>query len=146
MQSSEVEHSKRLRCRSEGASDRDATRSERSRCQLERAIATFLERAIVMPLGARAVYTCVAEEVADNVSVRKPRLQGLAKGKVWRYGGAALLYGTVMGREVDVDCRCCQEVPSAKGIQRDRERIDDVSSNMKTSESLLSASASPCCK
>ena len=47
-----------------------------------------------------------------------------------------------MGREVD--CRCCQEVPSAKGIQRDRERIDDVSSNMKTSESLLSASASPC--
>ena len=81
--------------------------------------------------------------MADNVSVRKQRLQGLAKGKVGRYGGAALLCGT-MGREVD--CRCCQEVPSAKGIQRDRERIDDVSSNMKTSESLLSASASPCCK
>ena len=74
--------------------------------------------------------------MADNVSVRKQRLQGLAKGKVGRYGGAALLCGT-MGSEVD--CRCCQEVPSAKSIQRDRERIDDVSSNMKTSESLLSA-------
>ena len=83
------------------------------------------------------------EEEADNVSVRKQRLQGLAKGKVGRYGGAALLCGT-MGREVD--CRCSQEVPSAKGIQRDRERIEDVSSNMKTSGSLLSASASPCCK
>ena len=41
----------------------------------------------------------------------------------------------------EVDCPCCQ-VPSANGIQRDRDRINDVSSNMKTSESLLSASAS----
>ena len=65
-------------------------------------------------------------EVAD-ISVRKQSLQGLAKGKVGRYGGAALLCGTI-GREAD--CRCCQEVTSAKGIQRDRERIDDVSSNM----------------
>ena len=32
-----------------------------------------------MLLGARAVLTCVAEEVVDNVSVRKQRLQGKEK-------------------------------------------------------------------
>ena len=37
-------------------------------------------------------------------------------------------------------------VPRAKGNQRDREGINDVSSNMKTSELVLSAPASPCCK
>ena len=65
-----------------GASDRDATRSERSRCDLEGAIATPLERAVGCHSEREQCKPVWRRKWKTTLYARKQRLQGLAKGKL----------------------------------------------------------------